>query len=128
MIEHDRLDGFLNLAFRALKSDRDGRSRERRLDAAESVPWLLDVIFTFAGRVRPYNKYLSWELREHPVAGWPAETLLPLLDRLLDGEPTALQEAFASVERDCMAYDEGLRVTTTLDVIAGWGAELELFR
>ena len=44
LVEHDRLDGWLNYAYRALKSDRDGRALEARLDAAESVPWLLDVI------------------------------------------------------------------------------------
>ena len=128
LIDHDRLDGYLNLTYRALKSDRDGRSAECRLDAAESLPWLLDVIFTFAGRVRSYNKYLPWELREHPVPGWPAETLLPLLDRILDGDPSALREAFAGIQGDCEAYDAGMGVTTTADVIAGWGTELELFR
>ncbi len=38
LIEHDRLDGWLNYAYRALKNDRDGRALERRLDAAESLP------------------------------------------------------------------------------------------
>lgn len=51
LIEHDRLDGWLNYAYRALKNDRDGRTLERRLDAAESMPWLLDVIFSLGGRV-----------------------------------------------------------------------------
>lgn len=45
LLEHDRLDGWVNYAYRALKSDRDDRPMERRLDAAESMPWLLDVIF-----------------------------------------------------------------------------------
>jgi hypothetical protein len=68
LVDHDRLDGWLNYAYRALKNDRDGRTLEHRLDAAESMPWLLDVIFTLAGRVRPYHKYLPWELRHHPFA------------------------------------------------------------
>ena len=50
----DRLDGYVNYAFRSLKNDRDGRHLERRLDAAESVPWLLDTVFALEGRVRPY--------------------------------------------------------------------------
>lgn len=41
LVDHDRLDRWVNYAFRALKSDRDGRAFERRLDAAESMPWLL---------------------------------------------------------------------------------------
>lgn len=76
LVEHDRLDGWLNSAYRALKNDRDGRALELRLDAAESMPWLLDVTFTLAGRVRPYHKYLPWELRQHPLPHWHAEELL----------------------------------------------------
>ena len=78
LLDGDQLDGYINMAYRALKSDRDGRALERRLDAAESVHWWLDVVFTLEGRVRPYNKYLAWELREHPLsvpewsAGQPA--------------------------------------------------------
>ncbi|WP_148613148.1 hypothetical protein [Nocardioides rubriscoriae] len=64
----DRLDGFVNFAYRALNSDRDGRPLERRLDSAEAVAWLLDTVFVMEGRVRPYNKYLAWELHEHPLA------------------------------------------------------------
>ena len=59
----------MNFAYRALKSHRDGRPLEARLDAAESLAWLLHVVFTLAGRLRPYNKYLPWELREHPLGG-----------------------------------------------------------
>jgi hypothetical protein len=58
-----RLDGYLNLTYRALKSDRAGRPLQCRLDTAESVPWLLDVVFALSGRVRPYGSYLAWELR-----------------------------------------------------------------
>jgi len=53
LVDHDRLDGWVNYAYRALKADRDGRPLERRLDAAESMPWLLDVVFALSGRVRP---------------------------------------------------------------------------
>lgn len=53
LIDQDRLDGYLNFAYRSLKSARDGRPLEARLDAAESLPWLLDVVFALAGRLRP---------------------------------------------------------------------------
>jgi hypothetical protein len=66
LIDQDQLDGYLNLAYRALKNHRDGRLLEARLDAGESVSWLLNVMFTLAGWLRPYNKYLPWELRTHP--------------------------------------------------------------
>jgi len=130
LTDHDRLDGWLNFAYRALKSDRDGRPLQRRLDAAESVPWLLDVVFTLAGRVRPYNKYLSWELAEHPldVPEWQAGVLLPTLERTLDGDPAALRETFTVVDRQCREYDVATGTTLLGDIIDGWGSELELFR
>lgn len=126
LIEHDRLDGYVNYAYRALKSDRDGRALERRLDAAESVPWLLDTVFAMAGRVRPYMKYLAWELREHPLPDWPADVLLPLLERTLDGDPSAVRETFARVRTCAASYDAGRGHDRTTAMIAGWGAELAL--
>lgn len=124
LFDHDRLDGWLNYAYRALKSDRDGRSLERRLDAAESVPWLLDTIWTLAGRVRPYHKYLPWELREHPLPGWPADVLLPLVERTLDGDPDAIRETFQHVRAACATWDAAQGHTHASDVIAGWDQEL----
>ena len=127
LIDHDRLDGWVNFAYRALKSDRDGRAPEARLDAAESVPWLLDVVFAMAGRVRPYNKYLAWELRTHPVDGWPADALLGLVGRSLDGDVGALRETFVRVRAACAAYDARRGHTRTGDMVDGWGRELDVF-
>jgi hypothetical protein len=127
LIEHDRLDGWLNFAYRALKDDRDGRPLEARLDAAESVPWLLDVVFTMAGRVRPYNKYLPWELRTHPLDGWPADDLLGLVERTLEGDVGAIRETFARVRPACSSYDAGRGHTRTTDMVEGWGEELAIF-
>lgn len=130
LTDGDRLDGWINFAYRALKSDRDGRPLERRLDAAESVPWLLDTVFSLAGRVRPYNKYLAWELREHPldVGEWQAATLLPQVEAMLEGDTTALRDAFAVVDRECRRYDAAHGTTVLGDLIDGWGGELALFR
>ena len=128
LVDHDRLDGWVNFAYRSLKSDRDGRPREGRLDAAESVPWLLDVVFAFAGRVRPYNKHLPWELHRHPLADWPAAALLPLLERTLDGDAAALRETFGRVEAACAAYDAERGHDRTSTLIRAWGDELAVFR
>ena len=128
LIDHDRLDGWVNYAYRALKADRDNHPLERRLDAAESMPWLLDVVFALAGRVRPYHKYLPWELREHPLADWPADVLLPLLERTLDGDPAAVRETFARVYACCAAYDAKQGHDRTRTLIDTWGEELAVFR
>jgi len=127
LIDHDRLDGWLNFAYRALKGDRDGRPLETRLDAAESVPWLLDVVFAMAGRVRPYNKYLPWELRTHPLDGWAADDLLGLVERTLEGDVGAIRETFARVRPACSSYDASRGHTRTTDMVEGWGEELRIF-
>jgi hypothetical protein len=128
LVAHDRLDGWLNYAYRAVKSHRDGRGLECRLDAAESVPWLLDVMFTLAGRVRPYHTYLPWELREHPLPHWPADELLAMLAATLDGEPAAIRTAFQRVETLCAAYDAERAVPVLVPIINGWGDDLRLLK
>ena len=128
LVGHDRLDGWLNYAYRALKNDRDGHVFEARLDAAESVPWLLDVVFTLAGRVRPYNKYLPWELREHPLPDWHVGELLALLEATLDGDPAAIRTTFQRIELLCAAFDDQRREPVLARVIDDWGDELQLLR
>ena len=91
------------------------------------MPWLLDVVFAIAKRVRPYNKYLPWELRHHPLDGWPADELLGLVERSLDGDASAVRETFSRVRDACAAYDERRGHTRTTDMIRGWGPELEVF-
>lgn len=128
LVEHIRLDGWLNYAYRALKNDRDGCPLERRLDAAESMPWLLDIIFTLEGRVRPYHKYLPWELRHHPLANWRADELLALLTATLDGDPSAIRAAFERIETLCAAFDNERPEPVLIPIVELWGDKLQLLR
>jgi hypothetical protein len=102
---------------------------QARLDAAESLPWLLHVVFTLAGRVRPYNKYLPWELHEHPLAvpEWSAEAFLPEIERVLAGDAEAIRRTFAVVDREVRAWDAAHGTTACGDLIDDWGAELRIF-
>jgi hypothetical protein len=131
LLEANRLDGFVNLAYRALKSHRDGRAWEARLDCAEVIPWLLDVVFTLHGRVRPYNKYLAWELREHPLPGteWDAAPFTSRLEALLDGSEIAMCELFGAVERECRDWDSRAGGHALADLIESWdGPSLRILR
>jgi predicted nucleotidyltransferase len=105
LIGRSRLDEFINFTYRALKSHRDGRAEASRLDSAESVASMLDVVFALSGRVRPYNKYLTWELSEHPLpsADWQDGHLLHRVNGLLEGSEAAVRESFLAVERECRA-------------------------
>ena len=128
LVRHDRLDRWLNYAYRALKNDRDGRRLERRLEAAEAVPWRLDVGFTLAGSVRPCRKHMRSELRERPRRGSDADELLALLQATLDGDPAALRTTFERVERQCRAFDDRRPRPVLGPVIDGWGSQLDLLR
>jgi predicted nucleotidyltransferase len=92
----DALGGFCNATYRSLRYG-------TRLDAAESIPYALRAIFALAGRVRPFNKYLDWELRHHPLPGWQAETLLPLIGGVLDRDQASQHDLFRLVEREARA-------------------------
>lgn len=107
------LDGYANFLYRAAKSRRDGHVTAAALDAAESASWLLLTIFALHGRVRPYNKYLTWELATYPLG----EPWADLPERVLH-DPAAL---FPEVERLARELGHG-------DLLDEWGDDLELIR
>jgi len=113
-VVREALDGYINQTYRSLRYG-------TRLDAVEAIPYALRTIFALADRVRPYNKYLEWELRHHPLEDWNADDLLPLLDRVLTGEPDAQRELFRRIEDP--ARREGFG-----DVIDGWEPDVEWLR
>jgi hypothetical protein len=113
-IVREALDGYVNQTYRSLRYG-------TRLDAVEAMPHALRTIFALAGRVRPYNKYLEWELRHHPLDDWAPDELLPLLDRVLTGEPEAQHELFKRIEDP--ARREGFG-----DVIDSWEPDVEWLR
>jgi hypothetical protein len=118
------LDAFLNGLYRCLKSDRDGDPFAARLDAAEALPLHLGYVFTLHQRVRPYNKYLAWELRHHPLRPpeWSADRLLGLLGATLGTSPA---EPLRSLFNDLEPYARRAGHGTVLDA---WGPDLRLMR
>jgi hypothetical protein len=113
-IVREALDDYINQTYRSLRYG-------TRLDAMEAVPPALRTIFALENRVRPYNKYLEWELRHHPVEGWTADELLPLLDRVLVGEPAAQHEL-------CRRIEEPARREGFGDVVDGWEPDVAWLR
>jgi hypothetical protein len=73
------LDDYVNSYYRSAKNARAGLELAALLDAQESIPHYLDFVFVVHGRMRPYNKWLEWELREHPL---PVELDLGRLERM----------------------------------------------
>lgn len=118
------LDAYINSLYRSVKSHRDGRPAVAHLDAAESVPYLLTVVFALHQRVRPYNKYLLWELEHHPLgaAEWAADAIFPQLRRIVaDGDLATQRALFATVER-------AARQAGHASVLDSWGTDIDLLR
>jgi hypothetical protein len=115
----DPLDGYINMYYRSAKNARVGLALASLLDAQESIPWFLQFVFNVHGRIRPYNKWLEWELREHPL---PVDVDLARLQRIATTGDLAEQQAlFRDVEP--IARDAGLGA-----VVDGWEPDVARLR
>jgi hypothetical protein len=118
---HASLDHALNQAYRALKCLRDGDPAASRLEAVEGINPLLDAVFALhGGRLRPYFKYLRWELEAFPPDLFPIDGRA-LMDRLLavlaPRGAVALSELLAEFEAAFRAAGHGA-------AFDGWGKTL----
>jgi predicted nucleotidyltransferase len=113
------LDGYVNMYYRSAKNARVGLELASLLDAQESIPWWLQFIFNVDGRIRPYNKWLEWELERNPL---PFDVDLALLGHIgRTGELAAQQQLFRTTER--IAREAGLDA-----VVDGWEPDLAWLR
>jgi hypothetical protein len=113
------LDAYVNQYYRSAKNARVGLELASLLDAQESIPWFLRFVFNVHGRVRPYNKWLDWELREHPL---PFAVDLELLRHITTtGSVDAQRALFREVEE--LARARGHSAT-----IDGWEPDVAWLR
>lgn len=116
------LDGYVNQYYRAKKNLSAGRALEAHLDAAESIRWLLDFLFAAHGRVRPFNKWLPWELEHHPLEEPWHVGVLPRVEAILTtGSSDEQRRMFREVE--ALARVRGLG-----EVVDSWGPDVEFLR
>jgi predicted nucleotidyltransferase len=112
------LDGYVNMLYRSLKNGRVGLELASLLDAQESIPWFLEFVFTVHGRLRPYNKWLAWELEAHPLP-WSD---LPRLERIArTGDLEEQRALFREVEAIARRHGHGR-------VIDGWEPDVAWLR
>lgn len=116
------LDAYANSLYRSIKNDRDGHPLAARLDAADSIRFLLELLFALDRRPRPYNKYLEWELARYPLPGWDTDSLLDALDHIsATGDVSLQRNLFARVE-------PVVRHAGHSAVLDAWGEDLDLMR
>ncbi|MGW3244884.1 hypothetical protein [Streptomyces sp. NPDC001070] len=116
------LDAYANSLYRSVKNDRHGHSLAARLDAADSIRFLLELLFALDRRPRPYNKYLGWELARYPLPGWDTDLLPRSADRISrTGDVPLQRRLFARVERAARRAGYGA-------VLDAWGDDLRLMR
>jgi predicted nucleotidyltransferase len=115
-------DDYLNSLYRALRNLEGGRTLEGRLDAVESVAPLLTAAFAFEGRVRPFNKWLRFELAAEPLAEPELAGLATIADVIVASPtPDRLRDAFRRME--AVARRRGYA-----DVVDGWEPDVAWLR
>lgn len=65
------LDGYINQVYRSVKCFRNNNVVGASLEAAVSIPSLLDLVFALHGRPRPFYGYLEKELALRPLEKLP---------------------------------------------------------
>jgi hypothetical protein len=114
--------GAKRLGRNARATTANGQALAARLDAADSVRFLLETLFTLDRRPRPYNKYLEWELTRFPLPGWGTGTLLDTVAHISGtGDVSTQRHIFAQAEAAARRAGHGA-------VLDAWGEDLELMR
>ncbi len=115
------LDGYINFMYRSLKCIRDGDLLAARLEAAYSIPLFFDVIFAIhEGRLRPYYKYLRWELEQFPLVKLPldANEIIAKIRRILDDADLETQQEILKI------MEKVLRKEGYGEIFDSWGEDL----
>jgi predicted nucleotidyltransferase len=120
-----RLDHAVNQIYRSAKCLRDGDPLASRLEAAEGVQPLLDVAFALHGdRLRPFPKYLAWELDHWPLERlpWPSAEFLGLMGAVVELGSVGAQQTLLRGLEPLLRGDGYGRV------IDAWGASWTYIR
>ena len=108
------IGGFINQYYRAFKNNRDKNMLAAHLDAIESIPMLLNVLFGREGRLRPYNKFLEWELKKYPLQHlpWPPDEFMAAIKKVLQTGDIEIMKDFYRKLRDTsieMGYEKDIQ-------------------
>jgi hypothetical protein len=120
-LAREALGAYTNSLYRSLKDSTLGLDLAARLDAGESIASLVTAVFALERRVRPFNKYLRWELESHPLTEWEPALLVELLEGALTGVPADQQRLFRAAEDQIRRHGLG-------EVVDDWHPHVSFLR
>ncbi|HUU78161.1 MAG TPA: nucleotidyltransferase domain-containing protein [candidate division Zixibacteria bacterium] len=103
------LDAYINSVYRSMKGLRDKNIIAYRLEAVDSINYLLQVLFAIHdGRLRPYNKYLKIELEKYPLKKlkWTSDEFLQMPMRIIETGDYKIQQKIM-IEVQAIMQKEG---------------------
>lgn len=120
----ESLDAYVNSFYRSLKCLRNENRLGARLEAADSIGYLLTFVFGLESRHRPFFGYLERELRARPLRSLPltGEALLAMIEAIVESGDAAPQQAMFEVI-DGVAWQNGCG-----DVLEAWGDDYPWMR
>jgi hypothetical protein len=120
----ESLDAYVNSFYRSLKCLRNGNRLGARLEAGDSIGFLLTFVYALDGRHRPFFGYLERELRARPLKSLPlsGKELLAMIGEIVESGNAAPQQALFEVI-DAVAWQHGCG-----DVLEAWGDDYPWMR
>jgi predicted nucleotidyltransferase len=116
------IDATFNSMLRAVRNLESGRLLGGRMDALEALQPLLTVVFALESRVRPFNKWLVFELAEEPLRTLAFGDLVDRLEGYLaDPSTEHVRDAFRMIEDAARAAGHGA-------IVDSWEPDLAWFR
>jgi predicted nucleotidyltransferase len=116
------LDDAINGIYRALRNAEGGRRLASRLDAIEAIGPVIATAFALEGRVRPWNKWLEFELAAEPLVDPELTSLVDLVDAVVrDPAPGSLRALFRPLEQAARRAGHG-------GVVDAWEPDLAWLR
>lgn len=84
------LDAYVNAGYRSIKYFKAGNNLGARLEAIESVRYMLDTLFAIERRPRPYYGYLENEIKRFPLKIAP-RNLIKIVYKLIEKPDLKIQ-------------------------------------
>ncbi|MGH7203631.1 MAG: hypothetical protein ACREHC_04275, partial [Candidatus Levyibacteriota bacterium] len=112
LLINDHLGDYITHVYRSLRSYEAGNKTASHLDATESIHHLLTTLFALHNRVRPFNKYLEYELTHYPLVNfsWQPQEFLTMLKCIAqETDPTTQRTIYNEVEKQARSKGYGYK-------------------